>query len=144
MGTVIDNDSLEIPETKPEKILKKLALYLTSFFFIFTGFRHIFIPELYQIMMPSYLPIPLFFIYLTGALQIICAVMIVSVKTRRWGAYGLMFFLLATLPVLVYIWTYEDPNPTLWVPSWLRMLSIPLQFALIFWVYLFAKKPKSF
>lgn len=135
---------MDLPETRPEKVLKKVALWTASFFFIFTGLRHILIPDFYMIMMPRFLPIPVFLIYLTGALQIVCAIGLLFLKTRKMAAYGLMFFLLATLPVLVYMWVYKDPMPTGMVPSWLKLLSIPLQFALIFWVYLFSKRPENY
>lgn len=144
MGTRMHHPPLEIPETKPERVLKKIALFATSAFFIFTGLRHILIPEFYEIMMPRYLPIPVFFIYLTGALQVVCAVGLLFQNTRKMAAYGLMFFLLTTLPVLIWMWVYKDPIPSSWVPSWLKLLSIPIQFALMFWVYLFAQKPKDY
>lgn len=144
MGTVIEQPTLEIPETKPEKILKKLALYLTSAFFLFTGFRHLLMPDFYIILMPNYLPIPFYLIYLTGVLQILCAIGLLFLKTRKWAGTGLMVFLLATLPVLISMWVYKDPIPSKDFPSWIKVLSIPLQFALIFWVYLFTHKPKDY
>lgn len=145
MGTTMDQSSLDIPETKPEKILKKLALLATSFFFIFTGLRHLMLPDFYIILMPRFMPVPFFLIYLTGALQIVCALGLLFSKTRKMAAAGLMFFLLASLPVLIYMWVYKDPFETSsYVLSWLKMLSIPLQFALIFWVYLFWKRPEAY
>ncbi|MFA6237587.1 MAG: hypothetical protein WC635_09695 [Bacteriovorax sp.] len=138
------HDNLEIPETKAEHIAKKAALFATAAFFAFTGLRHLLIPEFYQILMPSFLPVPLFLIYVTGAYQIVCAIGLLFVNTRKMAAWGLMGFLLATLPILVYMWVYKDPIPSSWAPSWLKMLSIPLQFALMFWVYQFSHKPKNY
>lgn len=144
MGTLMNQSSLDIPETKPEKILKKIALWAASLFFLFTGLRHILIPDFYVILMPRFLPVPVFLILLTGILQIFCAIGLLFLKTRRLAANGLMIFLLLSLPVLIYIWVYYDPIPTSEIPSWLKMLSVPIQFALIFWVYLFAQKPENY
>lgn len=144
MGTRMDQHTLEIPETKPEKVLRKIALFATSFFFIFTGMRHLIAPDFYMILMPKFFPLPLFLIYFTGVLQMVCALGLLFVRSRKWAAVGLMIFLVSALPTLVYLWVYKSPIPTSEIPSWLRLLSLPLQFSLIFWVYQFAKKPKSY
>lgn len=144
MPTVIDHGNIDIEETKEEKILKRTALYMTAVFFTFTGARHFVYPEFYMLMMPNYLPVPLFLLYFTGLFQIVCAIGLIFLRTRKWAAYGLMAFLVATLPIHVYLWTYKEPLPHIYSQSWLKVLSIPLQFLLIAWMYLFAQKPKSY
>lgn len=140
----LDQSSLDLPETPSERVLKKVFLYLISVFFLFTGLRHLVFPDFYVGLMPSFIPVPYALIFITGILQIICAIGLVILKTRKVAAYGLLFFLVATLPILVYLWVYKESMPTGDLPSWLLLLSVPLQFALIFWVYLFAKRPESY
>ena len=144
MPITMNQSSFEIPETRAEKALKKMALYFTSLFFIITGLRHFIMPEYYLFLMPKYLPLPLFLINFTGFLQIFCAIGLLFSRTRKWASYGLMIFLIATLPVLIYLWTYKESSPNGHVPGWLQLFSVPLQFVLIFWVYLFSQKPKSY
>lgn len=144
MATTMNQSSLELPENKSEKVLKKVALYATTLFFIFTGLRHLLFPDFYYILMPSFFPVPVFLIYFTGVYQIVCALGLLTLKTRKLAAQGLMLFLLLTLPLLVFMWTYKHPAPSMDVLSWFKLLSVPMQFALIFWVYLFAQRPESY
>jgi uncharacterized membrane protein len=140
----MDAPITSVAETKNEKILKKIALYGTGIFFIIAGSRHFLKPEFYMLMMPSYLPVPLTLIYISGAFEILGGIGLMVPKTRAFSAWGLMALLLAVLPANIYLWTHRIALPDTYTPSWLLMLRIPLQFLLIAWVYLFAKNPKGY
>lgn len=131
-------------DTKQEKILKKIALYVTGLFFVAAGVRHFAMPEFYMLMMPNYLPVPLTLIYISGFFEILGGIGLIIPKTRVLSAWGLMALLLAVLPANVYLWTHNIHLHDSYTPSWFLMLRIPLQFLLIAWMYLFAKNPKSY
>jgi uncharacterized membrane protein len=131
-------------ETHQEKVLKKVALYSTAIFFIAAGARHFIMPEFFMLMMPSYLPVPLTLIYISGLFQIIGGIGLMIPSVRSFSAWGLMVLLLAVLPANVYLWTHHVHLPEHYDPSWYLMLRIPLQFLLIAWMYMFAKNPQNY
>lgn len=131
-------------ETHQEKILKKIALFSTGIFFIWAGVRHFTMPELYMLMMPNYLPVPLTLIYISGFFEILGGIGLMIPFSRVFSAWGLMALLLAVLPANIYMWTHHVHLPEHYDPSWILMLRIPLQFLLIAWMYMFAKNPKNY
>ena len=139
MDTLIDK-----METNQEKILKKIALYLTGLFFIVAGARHFLMPEFYMLMMPNYLPVPLILIYISGFFEILGGIGLMIPSTRVFSAWGLMALLLAVLPANIFLWTHNVQLPDNFRPSWYLLLRVPLQFLLIAWTYMFAKNPKSY
>lgn len=139
MDTLIDR-----METNQEKVLKKIALYSTGILFIVAGVRHFIMPEYYMLMMPSYLPVPIDLIYLTGFLEVLWGIGLMLPHTRVFSAWGLMALALTFLPENIYMWTHNIHLHDAYTPNWPLMLRIPLQFLLIAWLYMFARNPKSY
>ena len=70
--------------------------------FVFTGASHfVFTAEMVE-MVPPVFPRPLFWIYLTGILEILGAIGLLLERTRRAAAWGLALLLLAPFPSNVY------------------------------------------
>ena len=95
-------------------------------------------------MMPSYLPIPRILIYISGLFAILGGIGLMVPRSRSFSAWGLIALLLAVLPANVYMWTHNIELANSYTPGWFLLLRIPLQFVLIAWMLMFAKKPKDY
>lgn len=105
---------------------------------IFAGAYHFLNPQFYEKIMPPYLPYQQFLIYLSGALEIVFGVLLLSSKFRVFAAWGIVFLLIAVFPANIHMALnaerYPDIHPVL------LYLRLPLQFVLIAWAYRFTGK----
>jgi uncharacterized membrane protein len=117
--------------------MKYVSRYLLSAFFIFAGIYHFLKPETFLGIMPGWLPFPLELVYLSGACEILFALLLVIPATRSVGAWLLILLLIAVFPanIQMAITFYKEHNPYLWI----TLLRLPLQFVLIWWAWLYTK-----
>lgn len=108
-----------------------------SAFFIFAGVSHFLNPKMFLGIMPKFLPFPLELVYLSGACEILFAILLAIPATRHTGAWLLIILLIAVFPanIQMAITYYNEHNPYLWI----AILRLPLQFALIWWAWLYTK-----
>lgn len=81
------------------QILKKISLVILVIGYFAAGINHFRNPESYLHIIPAYLLYPVALNLLSGALEILFALLLVSVKTRKLGAYGVIILLVLFLPV---------------------------------------------
>ena len=117
--------------------MKKVALYLQSFFYIAAGLNHFRKPTAYFGLIPPYLPWPAFINTMAGVTEIIFGLLLIFTATRKWAAYGIILMLVAFIPAHIYFIQIGGCVPgglcfPLWV-GWLRLLIIhPL---LLMWAW---------
>lgn len=121
--------------------MKKLFLYLMALFYCGMGAIHIVSPDNYISMMPMWLPLKTFLIYLSGFIEIILSVLLLSVKTLQISSRLIMlmlfvFLLLIHIPQSIGFYTSGDPH------FGASLIRIPIQFILIFWAWIYAKPKK--
>jgi uncharacterized membrane protein len=111
--------------------MKLFFLYLMVLLYVAAGLNHFVHANIYLRIMPRYLPYPLQIVYLSGALEILCAVLLVFPATRRMGAWCLILLLIAVFPANVQMAVdyYRHHDRMLW----LALLRLPLQVPLIWW-----------
>lgn len=102
------------------------------------GINHFIHPAIYVKIMPPWLPLHKELVLISGAIEILFALMLVFPLSRRLGAWGIILLLAAVFPaniqmMLNYI---HDGNPNLWI----AILRLPLQLVLIYWAYTFTKQ----
>lgn len=112
-----------------------------ALFYFGMGAIHIVSSDNYMSMMPSWLPLKTFLIYLSGFIEIILSVLLLSVKTLQISSRLIMlmlvvFLLLIHIPQSIGFYTSGDPH---FVASLIRIL---IQFILIFWAWIYAKSKK--
>ena len=107
--------------------------YALGFLMIFAGFYHFKKPKIYQKIIPPYLPGKSTLVLISGALEMILGLMLLNPATQEIAAWGLIGLLILFLPVHIYM--LQDKNASLKLPKWLLIVRLPLQFALIYWVY---------
>jgi uncharacterized membrane protein len=122
------------------KLLKQISKLIFGGAFILAGVNHFLNPDFYVRIMPPFLPVPLFVVYLSGIFEIALGVLLLVPKFSRLAAYGLVALLLAVFPANIYM----ALNPHLFTefsPAALY-LRLPLQMGLIVWAFWYSKKDK--
>jgi len=117
--------------------MKLFFLYLMSLFFIIAGVTHFTKPGVFLGIMPKFLPYPLQLVYISGACEILFALLLVIPNSRHTGAWLIILLLIAVFPanIQMAVTFYQEKNPYLWV----AMLRLPLQFVLIWWAWIYTK-----
>ena len=106
--------------------------------FIATGILHFVKPRMYEAIMPRYLPAHRELVYASGVAEIAGGAGVLHPRTRRPAAWWLIATLVAVFPANVEMAIHAErfrriPEPLLWV-------RLPLQGALIAWVWKIAKR----
>ncbi|MBE7179571.1 MAG: hypothetical protein INR69_24420 [Mucilaginibacter polytrichastri] len=91
-------------------------------------------------MIHGLLPQPRFWIYLTGALEIIFGIGLLLLPVKIWAAWGLIILLVAMFPANIRVAVNNLPPPG-GLPAkpwyvWSRLLFQPLYIAWIWWAVL--------
>lgn len=107
--------------------------YLLGALFVLAGANHFRKPKLYERIMPPYIPAKPSMVMLSGIAEMILGFMILTPESQQIGAWGIIALLVIFIPVHIYM--LQDERASMKLPKWLLVLRIPLQFALIYWVY---------
>ena len=119
---------------------KLLTIYVMSIMYIFIGIRHFYDPQYFLHIVPPQLPFKLFLVYVTGLIEIIGGVAILSSKTRRAGALLLIFLLVIVFPANIYLYISETPQNLLGITKTDALIRMPFQIPLIILAYWHSKK----
>ena len=110
-------------------------------FYLVAGINHFIHPEFYFKIMPPWLPWHNELVFISGAFEILFALLLIFQSTRRVGAWCIILLLIAIFPANIQMllnYNHEN-NPLLWV----AILRLPLQVLLILWAYYFTKRNTS-
>ncbi len=117
--------------------IKLILKYLLALLFVLAGANHFRNPEFYLRIMPPYFPWHLFFVYLSGILEIVFGALLITRQFSRLAAAGLILLLIAIFPANIHMAVnshlYPEINP---IALWIRL---PLQGVLIAWAYWYAR-----
>jgi uncharacterized membrane protein len=119
----------------PFKNFRENARIATGIAFVLTGISHFLIPEKFLEMMPPFLPVPLFLIYLSGVFEILGGIGLMLSQTKFWAGIGLILLLIAVFPANIFVaWNNVQVGGFMNYPvyQWLRL---PMQFVLMVWVW---------
>lgn len=112
---------------------------LFTAFYVGAGVMHFINPEFYLRIMPPYFPMPAFWVYLTGVLEIAVGILIWVPKTRKYASLFTVAMLIAFLPVHIFMVTnaeqFADMGPK--IALWIRF---PIQGVLILWAWWLGRK----
>lgn len=72
---------------------------IVALFMIYAGVQHFLKPEFYLPFVPSFLPFQTIIVYLSGVVEIIVGVLLLTKKYQGIGAYALLVLMLIFLPV---------------------------------------------
>ena len=111
-----------------------------SIMYIFIGIRHFTDPQYFLDIVPPQLPFKLFFVYLSGLIEIVGGAAILSPKTRKAGAYLLIFLLVSVFPANIYLYISETPQNLLGISKTDALIRMPFQIPLILLAFWHSKK----
>ena len=114
-----------------------ISLYIMALFYVLAGINHFTHPGFYLKIMPPWMPWHNLLVLISGILEILFAIFLLFISTRRIAAWCIIILLVAIFPaniqmMLNYI---HEHNPQLWI----TVLRLPLQIVLIWWAYGFTK-----
>src|SRR5664279_2045258 len=81
---------------------KALSSWGVANLFIVAGANHFVSPEIYQKIMPPFLPWPMALIYISGAAEILGGAGVLVPPVRRASGWGLILLLVAVFPANVF------------------------------------------
>lgn len=119
---------------------KLLTIYVMSFMYIFIGIKHFTDPQYFLDIMPPQLPSKLFLVYFTGLIEVVGGAAILTPKTRKVGAYLLIFLLLSVFPANIYLYVSETPQSLLGISKMDALIRMPFQIPLILLAFWHSKK----
>lgn len=112
-------------------MLKRTLWVLFGVIFVAAGALHFLRPAYYVAVMPPYFPVPLFWVLLSGVLEIAGGVGLLLKRFRRRAAQGLALLLVAFMPVHLHMLFYPADVGTEAVAPYLLFWRVALQFVLI-------------
>lgn len=112
-----------------------LGLYIMAGMYILAGMMHFIKPKLYMRIMPRYLPNHKFLVLLSGIVEIVLGIALLIPETRAFSIYGIIAMLVVFL--LVHFYMLSGEKAAAGIPKWILILRIPLQFLLMYWVYIY-------
>lgn len=121
----------------------RVFLFIYAIFYVIAGFNHFRVIENYLTIMPDWIPLHRFLVYLSGIVEIFLGILLLFSKTRKIASLLIILMLIAFLPVHIYmikIAPFQLGNT--YITPFLAWLRLPLQLFLIIWGYYYYKKQK--
>ena len=120
--------------------LRLIFRILFALLFIGGGVMHLARPEVYQPMMPSYIPYPDLMILLSGIAEVALGALLLWPRTTRLAAWGLIALLVAVFPANLNMALHPEKFPD--IPAAGLMIRLPIQALLIAWAWYFTRRGK--
>ena len=122
----------------------RVALAAVFAWFFVGGIAHFVFTDAQMRIIPPYVPWPRATVLVSGVLEILGAVGLLSPPTRQVAAWGLFALTLAVTPANIYMLQQSALYPS--VPYWALVLRLPLQaglLVLIAWIALRARRSRQ-
>lgn len=119
----------------------RVSRLLLAIFFIVGGALHFVFPAMYMAIMPPWLPWHRGLVLVSGAFEMAGGLGVLPVATRRFAGIGLIALSIAVWPAnLQMLLDANAAQKALWWQA-LLLLRLPLQLALIYWIWRATQKP---
>jgi uncharacterized membrane protein len=115
--------------------LKVALRWLAAIGFTLAGANHFRSSGFYQRIIPPQFPLPRLLVQVSGACEIIGGIALLIPRLRRAASWGLIALLIAVFPANLYMAAAPDRFRDLHLPTWALWLRLPLQAALIGWIW---------
>ena len=109
--------------------------YLLGILLVLAGMNHFRKPKLYERIIPSYIPAASTMVLASGILEMVLGFMLMNRNSQAEAAWGIIIMLVLFIPVHIYM--LQEKSAAMKLPPWVLILRIPLQFALMYWAYLY-------
>lgn len=119
--------------------MRNVQSYIIGLLFLGAGTLHFRNPRMYEQIMPPYLPAHREIVYVSGFFEMLGGAGLFVPQVRSAAGYGLIALLIAVFPANVYMATDAERFSAV-APAWALYARLPLQFILIWWVYVASVK----
>ena len=114
----------------PDSTLRAVALVGLAGVFVFAGVMHFVKPQMFEAIVPPYLPSPKALVLARGVAEILGGIGLLIPATRVWAGIGLVLLLVAVFPANLYM-AQEAAQFRQLAPAWALWARLPLQGVLI-------------
>ena len=121
------------------KYFKLLTIYFMSISYTYVGVRHFIDPDFFLAIIPNYLTFHLEFVYLSGIAEVVLGLMLLSKKTRKTGAIGIIILLILVFPANIHLIQSELSQSLLGVTKSQSIYRLPFQGLFILIAYWHSK-----
>ncbi|WP_310992424.1 DoxX family protein [Aequorivita marina] len=109
--------------------------YLMGVVFVLAGMNHFRKPKLYERIMPPYIPARSTMVSISGIVEMILGFMLMNKNSQETAAWGIIALMVLFIPIHIYM--LQNEKAAMKLPKWALILRIPLQFAIMYWAYLY-------
>ena len=109
------------------KYIKLITIYFMSIAYTYVGVRHFIDPDFFLAIMPNYLSMHLFFVYLTGLMEVVFGLLLAFRKSRKFASHGLIILLLIVFPANIHLVESELSQSILEVSKVQTIIRLPFQ-----------------
>jgi uncharacterized membrane protein len=113
--------------------MHRFSVYLIALLFAAAGTAHFVRPSAFARIVPPYLPAPYALVYVSGAAELLGALGVLVPGLREYAGWGLLLLALVVFPANVHMALH--PADFEGIPAWALYLRLPLQVALVGWIY---------
>ena len=117
------------------KNYKSITILVMSLMYVFIGVKHFTDPQYFINITPPQIEYKSFAVYFTGLLEVLGGLLILNKKTRKAGAYILIFLLIIVFPANIYLYLSEIPQQLLGISKTQALIRMPFQIPLILIAY---------
>jgi uncharacterized membrane protein len=104
------------------------------------GVAHGINPDPFVRIVPSYLPAPVFLVYLSGIFEVLGGLGLLWSTTQKWAAWGLIALYVAVFPANINMAIHHiQLNPKDHLPVWAMWMRLPFQGLFIAWAWWMTK-----
>ena len=114
------------------KIVWRILQVVLALFLIYAGVQHFIKPAFYEPFVPAFLPAKTIIVYISGVVEVVLGVLMLIPKYTKLGASGIMWLMIAFLPI--HIWDLISETPAIGSHK-AAMIRLPFQFLFIAWAY---------
>ena len=112
---------------------RRTSLILLATFFVVAGVNHFVHPQAYLKMIPPYVPFPRAMNVISGAAEMLGGIAVLVPRLRRAAGWSLIALLIAVFPANLHVALHGWDGVK--IPAWILWARLPLQVALVAWVY---------
>jgi uncharacterized membrane protein len=120
-----------------------VSRWVLTFIMVGVGLLHFVKPEPFVRIVPAWLPNPLLLVYVSGVAEIAGGIGLQIPPLRRFAAWGLIALYLAVFPANVNMAVNQIQPDGMSMPVWMMWARLPLQAALIYWAFTFARSRRT-
>jgi uncharacterized membrane protein len=116
-------------------MLETILRVVLAVFMVAAGIKHFTDAHTFVVMVPSWLPQPLWLVWISGVAELAGGVGILVPAVRRAAGFGLIALYVAVFPANVNMALHDIPFGGEHMPSWALWTRLPLQAVLIAWAW---------